>query len=145
MKRAFPPNNYCPCGSHLKYKKCCQPKGIDYFIKTNGKIVREAPLTAERRAAFDQERRRFVEEHGRKPTEEEEGLMRYSEFEEIESVIEKELVKLGASPETIYAYEKTGILVSGDNENQVAPEELQRWTAAVQEYRKLKQAGKVNQ
>jgi uncharacterized protein YchJ len=135
LKRMFPGNNYCPCGSQIKYKKCCQPKGIDYFLKKNGKIVREAQMTPERRAAFEAEKQRFFEEHSRKPTEEEESVMRYSEFEEIDAVIEKELIAMGASAETIYAFEKTGILITRENEHQFPPDELKRWSAAVQEYR----------
>lgn len=135
MKRKLPGNNYCPCGSQVKYKKCCQTKGIDYFLKRNGKIVREAPMTPERRAAFEAEKLRFQQEHGRRPTEEEESVMRYSEFEEIDSVIEKELIAMGASPETIYAYERTGILITRENEHQFPPDEIKRWAEAIQEYR----------
>ncbi len=143
MKKLIPANNYCPCGSRLKYKKCCLPKGIDFFIAGKGKVKGEAPMTAERRAAFQEEVRRFTLEHGRAPTEEEEGVLRYSEFEEIEQVIQRELKKSGASAETIYAFEKTGILVSDEDNSQVSADELQRWSEAIQEYRQLKKEGKV--
>ncbi len=137
LKRLFPGNNYCPCGSHRKYKVCCQPRGIDYFITGSGKIKQEEPLTGEKRAAFEEAMRKFVCDNKRKPTDEEESLMRYEQFEEIERVIARELIKQGASQESIYAYEKTGIIVTHESESRIAPEELQRWTAAVQEYRYL--------
>lgn len=144
MKKTFPGNNYCPCGSKLKYKNCCQHKGVDYFIKKGGKLKKEAALTGERRAEFEEDVRLFIAEHGRKPNEEEEGLLRHKHFDEIGSVIQQELEKLGASPEIIYAYKKTGILFSRESEQQINPEELQRWTAAVEEFRRLSSRDKAS-
>jgi len=136
MQRPYSGNNFCPCGSNLKYKKCCQLKGIEYFVKPSGKLVRKMPLSSERKALFDDEKRQFVDTHGRNPTEEEERIMRASHYDGVERVIQDELVKLGASPERIYAFEKTGILVTEENEHQIPPEELKKWDEAIKEFRR---------
>jgi hypothetical protein len=136
MRKLVNPNNYCPCGSNQKYKKCCQPKGIDYFIKPGGKIIREQPLTPEARQALERQKQEFATKYGRAVSEEEENLMRLNEFSNVNAVIEQDLLKAGASAETIYAFRKTGILVSKENINQVSPQELIAWESAIQEYRR---------
>ena len=135
MKKAYSGNLYCPCGSGKKYKACCQPKGIEYFLKPSGKLLKLMPLTAEQKAHFDSEKQKFVEAHGRKPTEEEEAVMRTSLYEDVGQVIARDLATSGAPPEKVYAFEKTGLWVTRQNEHQVSPEELRRWEEAIEEYR----------
>jgi hypothetical protein len=137
MRRPYPPNNFCPCKSGQKYKKCCQAKGIEYFIRPNGQVVKEAVLDSDGRAEFLRQKEAFVAEHGRQPTEEEEGILRMSGgFADFSQVIEADLIKSGAKEEVLYAFRKTGILVTRENESQVTPEELRRWESALLEYRR---------
>ncbi|HEY9867562.1 MAG TPA: SEC-C domain-containing protein [Candidatus Obscuribacterales bacterium] len=135
MKKAYSGNLYCPCGSGKKYKGCCQAKGIEYFVKPSGKLVKLMPLTAEQKAHFESEKQKFMETHGRKPTEEEEAVMRTSLYEDVGQVIARDLATSGAPPEKVYAFEKTGLWVTRENEHQVSPEELRRWEEAIEEYR----------
>jgi hypothetical protein len=136
MRRPFPPNNFCPCKSGQKYKKCCQPKKIEYFVRSNGQVVKEAILDESSRAEFLRQKEAFVAEHGRQPTEEEEGILRLSGgFADFSRVIEAELIKSGAKEEVLYAFRKTGVLVTRENESQVSPEELHRFEQAISEYR----------
>jgi hypothetical protein len=44
------------------------------------------------------------------------------------------LEKAGVNPAIIFAYRKTGLLITGDNFEGYAPEDLAEWDAAMQEY-----------
>lgn len=137
MRKSFPPNNFCPCKSGQKYKHCCQPKGVDYFLR-DGKVIREEALAGGQRADFEEQKQQFVLQFGREPTEEEEGVMRLSagNFTDLNAVIERDLIKRGAPAEVLYAFKKTGILISSENHGQISPEELEAFGDAVDEYRR---------
>ncbi|MFN8654973.1 MAG: SEC-C domain-containing protein [Candidatus Obscuribacterales bacterium] len=135
MKKPFPPNNYCPCGSNIKYKSCCRAKGIDYFIK-NKKVIREAAMSQERREQFERDKKLFQEKFGRKPTDEEEGILRADGFADLTQLIESEMLKSGMSEEMLYAYRQTGLVITAENRSSVRPDELARWDAAIDDYRK---------
>lgn len=135
MKKPFPPNNYCPCGSNIKYKSCCRAKGIDYFIK-NKKVIREAAMSQERRDQFERDKKLFQEKFGRKPTDEEEGILRADGFADLTQLIESEMLKSGMSEEMLYAYRQTGLVITAENRSSVRPDELARWDAAIDDYRK---------
>jgi hypothetical protein len=135
MKKPFPPNNYCPCGSNIKYKSCCRTKGIDYFIK-NKKVIREAAMSQERRDQFERDKQLFQEKFGRKPTDEEEGILRADGFADLTQLIESEMLKSGMSEEMLYAYRQTGLMITAENRSSVRPDELARWDAAIDDYRK---------
>ena len=38
------------------------------------------------------------------------------------------------SPSIIYAFEKTGLLISNENQNKISESDPKRWTEAIQEY-----------
>lgn len=135
MKKPFPPNNYCPCGSKLKYKSCCRTRGVDYFIK-NKKVIREAAMNDERRAQFEADQCLFETTYGRKPTDEEEGLLRADGFADLNRVIESQMSKSGMTEEMFYAYRQTGLLITAENRGSVRPDELARWDAAIDDYHK---------
>jgi hypothetical protein len=46
------------------------------------------------------------------------------------------LHKAGVRPEIIYAFQKTGRLVTADNRKNLSPTELKEWEDAVDEWRK---------
>lgn len=139
MRKPYPMNHFCPCGSTKKYKHCCHAKGVDYFIKPGGKIVKEQPLTTEQRQALTEKKAQFVRAFGRQPNEEDEGLMRIADgFADVSSVIEKDLLARGVDKSVLYAFQKTGMVITRENESQVSVEELNRWEEAIEEYRQLK-------
>lgn len=140
QRKPYPPNNFCPCKSGQKYKKCCQPKSIEYFIRPNGSVVKEAVLEGQQQTSFLKEKELFIQKYGRLPTEEEEGVLRLAArgIADLSSVIEADLIRYGASEETLYAFRKTGILVSRENESQISADELRQWDQAIIEYRAQK-------
>ncbi len=134
MRKPFLPNNYCPCGSNLKYKKCCWPRGVEYYVKPGGEIVKHEPLSAEQRAWFDEQNIKFRQTYGRDPSEEEEAVMRLTGYADVPSLIVEDLLAKGAPPEVVYAFKRTGVLVTPENQSRIGPEELSNWFAALEEY-----------
>jgi hypothetical protein len=49
----------------------------------------------------------------------------------------KAMADAGISPELIYAYRKTGLLVSDENYGKLSPEDREDWHAVIDEYRQL--------
>lgn len=57
-------NEPCPRGSGRKHKKCCWDKGFTWVRDEEGNVIRQIPLDDEALEAFEDQRRRFREEHG---------------------------------------------------------------------------------
>jgi hypothetical protein len=53
--------------------------------------------------------------------------------------IVKAMADAGIRPELIYAYRKTGLLVSDENYGKLSPEDRDDWHAAIEEYHQLTQ------
>jgi hypothetical protein len=60
-------------------------------------------------------------------------------LEDVESDIIAAMAKADLPPEIIYAYKKTGLLVSEMNRNRLSDEDLEEWNAAIDEYLRLSQ------
>ncbi len=63
------------------------------------------------------------------------------------AVVERELVlglqKIGVHPAVLYAHQKTGLLLTEDNRDVMALEDLAKWEAAIDEYYELQEQAKV--
>jgi hypothetical protein len=53
---------------------------------------------------------------------------------EIDSVVLGAMERAGTRPEIIYAYKKTGRVVTEENSKQLSKEDLDEWNAAIAEY-----------
>ncbi len=93
-------------------------------------------MSQERRDQFERDKKLFQEKFGRKPTDEEEGILRADGFADLTQLIESEMLKSGMSEEMLYAYRQTGLVITAENRSSVRPDELARWDAAIDDYRK---------
>lgn len=93
-------------------------------------------MSPERRDKFNCDREIFVQQFGRQPTDEEEGLLRADGFLDLNNVIELEMLKSGMSEEMLYAYRQTGLMITAENRSTVRPDELARWDSAIDDYRR---------
>ncbi len=139
MTKKISRNAPCPCGSGRKYKHCCIDKGFDWVERENGSIGRQIPLDDDLEKMLSQQRQRFVEEHGREPGPEDLLFFDTSQ-EEIETQMDEALAEAGIQPELIYAYKKTGRMVTELNVQYLTDEELQEWEDAINEYYELEQS-----
>jgi len=128
-------NAPCPCGSGKKYKKCCYGKGFEWTEDEQGTVAKSIPLTEETIEVFKQLRQTFIDKEGREPAP---GDLLFPDMphpEHLEAMLVEEMKKAGMDPAFIYAFEKTGLLVSAENQHLIPDQDLKAWEAAVEEYR----------
>lgn len=56
---------------------------------------------------------------------------------EVRAILLDALVKAGGTPSAAYAFHKTGVLLTGDNEKNISRDRLRAWNRAIQEYHAL--------
>ena len=53
------------------------------------------------------------------------------------AILTEAMADSGATPAAVYAFHKTGVILTEDNESRVSPERLQAWNEAIEEYEAL--------
>jgi hypothetical protein len=134
-RKKLPRNAPCPCGSGKKYKHCCHGKGFDYLTDKEGNIFKSIPVTDEVAEVIEEQKRKFVEKHGREPAPGDKLFFDMPPVEHAEHFIVEAMKKAGVEPAIIYAFEKTGLLVTEANEHLISDVDRAAWDAAVLEYR----------
>jgi len=140
-RRKLSKNAPCPCGSGKKYKQCCHRKGLEYLTDDEGNVYRAVPRTAEIDAVLEGQRRLFKERFGREPGPGDRLFFDAPPQEHVEAAIVEGMKKAGIHPAVIYAFEKTGLLVSEENRHLIPDADLATWDAAVEEYKRAHGGG----
>ncbi len=144
MKKVkIPRNAICPCGSNLKYKKCCMNKDFDWYIDENGKCIRQIALKDELaieglKKVIEIQNERFKKIYGRDMADDE-PIFFDTYVESMDDMFEnmlKSLEERKYDPAFIYAARKTRRLVFANNESRLTTKELQEWDEAYNEYYK---------
>ena len=98
-------------------------------------------MTPEVREALDRLRQEFVARHGREPGP---GDLLFPDMphpEHLEAMMVEGMRAAGLDPAFIYAFEKTGLLVTEQNQHLIPESDLAEWGAAVEEYERKKRQG----
>jgi hypothetical protein len=127
-------NAPCPCGSGKKYKKCCYGKDFDFEEDDQGNVFKSIPMSEEMTDIFQEQRRKFIEKHGREPGPNDQIFSDMPHPEHLEHRMVEDMKAAGIDPAIIYAYEKTGRLVTEENQNLLSDADLDEWDAAIEEY-----------
>jgi hypothetical protein len=127
-------NAPCPCGSGRKYKHCCYGKGFDYEKGDDGTIFKSIPMSQEMVDLLEEQRRRFIQKHGREPGPNDPVFFDMPHPEHLEHRIVEAMKAAGIDPAVIHAYEKTGRIVTEDNLHLLSEADLAEWEAAIEEY-----------
>jgi hypothetical protein len=113
-------------------------------MKNGHKPCRRVPMTQEMIELLKKQRERFRQKFGRDPRpddpviwDESAGEPTPASVEDIHQTILSAMIKTGAAPEFIYAFEKTGRLVTESNMYLLSDEDIKEWTDAVEEFRRL--------
>ena len=128
-------NAPCPCGSGRKYKHCCHGKGFEYVEDEAGVVYRSTPLSDEVKTVLDEQRRKFVEKHGREPGPGDPIFFDMPPLEHVEHEMVRAMKAAGLDPAFVHAFEKTGLLVTEQNQHLIPEIDLAEWQAAIDEYR----------
>ena len=126
-------NSPCPCGSGKKYKRCCWGKDFDWVEGAEGNSSRSAPISEELAADLADHLEMQSAQLGRDPGPDDlvfPGLL----AEHAEHELSQAMLTAGIDPAIIYAFEKTGFLVTEDNQESLSDLDLEEWREAVEEY-----------
>lgn len=134
-RNRLPRNAPCPCGSGKKYKQCCSKKGFEWLVDEDGAVFKSVPLSDEMGEIVEQQRQRFVEQFGREPGPDDHVFFDAPPLEHVEHEMVQAMKKAGIDPAKIHAFEKTGLIVTEDNQHLLSDADLAEWEAAIQEYR----------
>jgi len=137
MGRKLSRNAPCPCGSGKAYKQCCLRKGIEWRLDGAGQPVQSVPLDDETRDALQTHIGELEDAKGA-PLDPDDLL-----FPELADLSEEELLgrlaqrlrEAGVDPAFVYAFERTGLLVTDANWDRIPEVDREAWMQAVQEYR----------
>jgi hypothetical protein len=114
-----------------------------------GQLVKQIPIPAELASELHRQKDRFRAKFGREPgpndpiffdpnADEPRPFNAEAAFEELVAIAGQ----IGIAPQLIYAMNKTGRMVTEDNQQFLTPSELQEWNEAIAEYfQKVKQSG----
>ena len=127
-------NAPCPCGSGKKYKKCCWGKGFDWEVDESGTLYQSKPISPEMADILQAQRQKFFDLHGREPEPNDPVFFDMPPLEHVEHQMVEAMKKAGIDPAFIYAYEKTGLLVTEENQHLISESDLDEWQAAIEEY-----------
>jgi hypothetical protein len=127
-------NAPCPCGSGKKYKKCCYGKDFDFEEDDQGNVFKSIPLSEDMNEILQEQRRKFIEKHGREPGPDDQIFFDMPHPEHLEHMMVEDMKAAGIDPAIIYAYEKTGRLVTEENQNLLSDADLDEWDEAIEEY-----------
>jgi hypothetical protein len=125
----------CPCGSGKKYGRCCYGKDFEYLVDEGGSIFKSVPISDELGEIIQEQMQKFIEKHGREPKPDERLFFDMPPLEHVEHFMVEGMKQAGVDPALIYAFEKTGLLVTEVNEHLISEMERKKWDTAVLEYR----------
>ena len=128
------PNAQCPCGSGKKYKKCCMRKKFDWVENENSDIGKSIPIAPELKELLQIQLERFREHFGREPGPNDPIFFDQPPLEHSEFYAVRDMRRAGLAPELVYAFEKTGLLVTDMNQDLIPEKDLEEWDAAIEEY-----------
>jgi|GraSoiStandDraft_55_1057291.scaffolds.fasta_scaffold103808_3 hypothetical protein len=127
-------NARCPCGSGKKYKHCCYGKSFDYEEAEDGTIFKSIPMSQEMVDLLEEQRQEFIQKYGHEPGPNDPIFFDMPHPEQVEHMTVEAMKAAGLDPAIIYAYEKTGRLVTEDNQQLLSDADLAEWDAAIEEY-----------
>jgi hypothetical protein len=144
ISEKYPRNLPCPCGSGKKYKKCCIHKDFEFALDNTGETDKMIPMTEQTEGVIDRQRELFIEKFGRPPephepiffdpTADTPQKIGQDTQKKMEQATLDIMHKTGMRPELIYAYKKTGRMVTQENSKLLTDIELKEWDDAIDEY-----------
>jgi hypothetical protein len=132
--KQFSRNSPCPCGSGKKYKQCCFKKGIEYTEDDAGTVRQSVPVSDDVAEVLRVQRQKFIDRFGQEPGPDDPIFFDLPHPEHVEHMMAEDMKAAGIDPAIIFAFEKTGRLVTEDNQHLIPENDLAAWDAAIQEY-----------
>jgi hypothetical protein len=113
-------------------------------VKHDRVPYRRVRMSKEMIQMLEEQKERFRQKFGRYPRPEDPVIWDETaseptpaSAEDIHQTILSALIAAGSPPEFIYAFNKTGRLVTESNQHLLSPDDYQEWVDAVEEFRRL--------
>ena len=129
-------NDACPCGSGNKFKKCCLGKPFSWETDDSGEAIQAFPVEGRLEELLNEMDEEF-KRHFERPPRGNDALFLakhyYSEDDVKRKTIEA-MEKTGMDPAFIYAYRKTGYLLTETSKDRATGAAIKEWNDAVDEF-----------
>ena len=132
----IPRNNQCPCGSGKKFKYCCIDKNFTFSADGEGVYRRMLPIDGKTQSILGRQAELFSRHFERDPSQDAPIFLSkylYSE-EDIQKQLLEAMCKAKADPAHIYAYKKTGYLLTEGQLDNYPGAAIEEWNKAIQEF-----------
>jgi hypothetical protein len=154
MKQEFEGSKLCPCRSGKQYKNCCKKKAFKFVGDKDGKVYRRLSITGDlpkylqETSGISSRKEMWAGTLGIDVTQ-----MKDAQFVDIPYVPEAKfspdgldiieiMKKANIPPELIYAFQRTGLIITEKNKRLISNVELKEFDEAVDEYlKKYKKGG----
>jgi hypothetical protein len=127
-------NDPCPCGSGRKYKRCCYAKAAPLVQGPDGELAHELPIGPEVGEILQRQREKFIARYGREPGADDPIFVDVPSDDEYAEMVTTAMEQAGVAPQVIYAFHKTGRIITEENAKFVPAAALEAWRQAIAEY-----------
>jgi SEC-C motif len=130
-------NDPCPCGSGRKYKRCCYAQAAPLVQGPGGELAHALPMSQELVEILERQREKFIARYGREPGPDDPIFVDVPSDDEYDEMVTKAMEQAGVAPQVIYAFRKTGRIITEENAKFVPAAALEAWQHAIDEYEAL--------
>jgi hypothetical protein len=127
-------NDPCPCGSGRKYKRCCYAKAAPLVQRPDGELAHELPIGPQMGEILQRQREKFIARYGREPGPDDPIFVDVPPDDEYDAMVTNAMEQAGVAPQVIYAFRKTGRIITEENAKFVPAAALEAWHQAIAEY-----------
>jgi hypothetical protein len=118
----------------MSRKKVSRNEDFDWEEDEGGNLYQSTPISPEVADILQAQRQKFIDKHGREPGPNDPVFFDLPHPEHVEHQMVEAMKKAGMDPAFIYAFEKTGRLVTEQNQHLLPESALDEWQAAIEEY-----------
>lgn len=126
----------CPCGSGKKYKNCCKKKDLKYYYKDAKEYITSMYIDKELKKVIINIKKQFKEIFGRDICDDE-FLIAGGMKNKLNLFIRKMKFSGEIPIDCLYAYDRTGIMLTSFNSNKISDVDINEFEKAKEEYNKL--------
>lgn len=99
--------------------------------------MKKAKITKEVKEILEEQRQKFIKKFGREPQPDDPIFFDAPPQEEVHRQILEAMEKAGTTPELVYAYKKTGRILTEEASKNLSKKELKEWQDAIDDYFEL--------
>src|SRR5215469_7426400 len=126
-----------PLRQRAEVKRCCYAKAAPLVQGPGGELAHELPIGPEVGEILQRQREKFVARYGREPGPDDPIFLDAPSDDEYDAAVTKAMEHAGVAPAVIYAFRKTGRIITEENAKFVPAAALEAWQHAIDEYEAL--------